>query len=203
MLAVTARVLGHNGVDGREHAADAEARDESPDQKMHDAGRYFLEQAKGERRSVQALSHDARFRRGHEHADTHDDETAERRRSPTELIGDAAEKDRADRHADELHRQNDAEQPPLDPVLGAHARRGQRNGDDIEPIERVQHNRQDDDNNLQCTHRRDTDELQWILVVHSLRFPPRRPVPAALTREPSTFLCSGIRPDADQTLLRG
>ena len=44
----------------------------------------------------------------------HDRQASQDRRTPPDFVGDAAEDDRADRHANELHRQHDAERGPVD-----------------------------------------------------------------------------------------
>ena len=140
MAAAGIRELSGHGVDRGEHPANAQARHDSP-------GRQIAEPAD---------------RRGHEHADGHDAQTAENGRAASDAIGDPAERDRANRHANQLHRQHDAEGGAVDAPLLGNARRREADRQHVEAVEGVQGHRDRHDEHLQTTHRRVGDHVSWI-----------------------------------------
>ena len=76
---------GH-GVDRRQHAADAQSREDAPQ------GQVVY--AAGVRR--------------HDHPESHDRQTPEQGAAPSDPVGDAAQQDRADSHAHQFHGQDDS-----------------------------------------------------------------------------------------------
>ena len=82
----------------------------------------------------------------------HHREASEDRRATTDLVGDAAEHDRADGHADQLHRQNDAERGAVDAPFRGDAGRREADREDVETVEGVQGDRDADHEHLQPAH---------------------------------------------------
>ena len=136
------RELHRDGVDRRQHSADTEPRDDAP-----------------RRQAGQPAG-----RGGHHHACGHDGEASENRRPPSDPIGHAAQHRRADGHADELHRQHDAERATVDAPFGGDPRRGEADREHVEPVEGVQGNGDGDDQHLLCGHRRVGERVPRIGV---------------------------------------
>ena len=134
-------------------------------------------------RRHETAEHAAR-RRDHEHAGRHHDEAAEHRRPAADLVRDAAEEDRAERHADELHRQHEAERARLQPPLGPDPGRSEADGKHVEAIERVQTDGDRHDEHLHRGHRRLGDYVSRIS--YSLAV-PRRCLLQLVERERSIF----------------
>ena len=128
--------FGCDGVDGRQHAADAEPGDDAP-----------------RRQHRQAVARRLVDRRDHDHADRHQDETAEHQWPPTDLVGDTAEENRADGHADQLGDQHESQNPAVDAPLLHDAGRRIADGQDIEAVEAVQADGDSDDDDLHPGHR--------------------------------------------------
>ena len=136
------REFHRDGVDRRQHPADAQPGDDAP---CRQAG-----QPAG--------------RGGHHHARGHDGEASENRRPPSDPIGNTAQHRRADGHADELHRQHDAERATVDAPFGSDARRGEADREHVEPIEGVQGDGDGDNQHLLCGHRRVGERVPRIRV---------------------------------------
>ena len=94
------RELRRHGVGGREHAANAKAGEHAPRRQTDETGR----------------------RRRQKHSDHHHRQTPQHRRPAADAVGHAAEHRRSDRHAEQLHRQHDAERRAIDVPLGGDAR---------------------------------------------------------------------------------
>ena len=103
-------------IDRGQHAATAEARDEAVDRHLFHTGRPPRE----------------------EHAARHHDEAAEDRSTPADAVGDVAERDRPQGHADELHREHDAERTAIDAPFFRNAGRGEADREHIEAVERIE-----------------------------------------------------------------
>ena len=101
-------------------------------------------------------------------------------RAAADRVGDAAEQDRADRHADELHRQHDAERGAVDAPLRGDARRGEADRQHVEAVERVQGDRDAHDEHLQGAHRRVAEHVAWISSVHGSEAYDKRGRPYSL-----------------------
>ena len=123
--------FGGDGVDRGQHAADSQSGDDPPDRQIDDAAN----------------------RRRHQHADGHDHEAAQNRRPTADPVGDAAEQDRADGHADQLHRQHDPKRAWLEPPLPLDAGRRKADRQHVEPVEGVERNGDRHDRHLQSAHR--------------------------------------------------
>ena len=70
-----------------------------------------------------------------------------------DLVGHAAEDDRAEAHADQLGREDDAELGARDAPFLGDARRGEGARQHVEPVERVEEDHQHDDDPLPRAHR--------------------------------------------------
>ena len=99
---------------------------------------------------------------GHEHADRHDDETRQNRRAPADAIRKSSEQQRAETHADELHRQDDSQGRRCNAPVRGNAGRGETDRENVEAIERVEAKRHRDDMSLQPCHRRRVNDFPWV-----------------------------------------
>ena len=91
---------------------------------------------------------------GGEHARRHHRKAAEDDGPPAEAVGKVADQHRSHRHAEQLHRQHDAERGAVDIPFVGDPRRGKTDRQHVEAIERVQRDAERDDHDLQGTHRR-------------------------------------------------
>ena len=107
VAALRVRELRGHRVDSGEHAADAEAGDHPPGREVAEPVVELVVEQGGDRRHEPA-EHAGRLR-DHEHAGRHDDEAPQDRRPPANLVREAAEENRAERHAQELRGQHEAE----------------------------------------------------------------------------------------------
>ena len=138
------RVFGRNGGCGREDAADADARRETIDRQQRNP----------------------RCGRRQRHTEADDDETEQDRGSTADPIRDVAHDQRADAHADEFHRQDEAERRPVDAPLCSDAGRSKTDRQDIEAVDGQQQDAQGDGDDLQPSHRCLSEYGAWVPLHH-------------------------------------
>jgi len=123
--------LRHQGIGAGQHAADPQPGDEPDDREVHHRT----------------------GRRRHGHAARHDDEAGQHRRPPSDPVGQVAQRHRAHRHADQFHRQHQAEGGPVDPPFRGDARRGEADRQHVEPVKRIEQHAKRHCRDLQGSHR--------------------------------------------------
>ena len=105
-----------------------------------------------------------------------DDEAAQDRRPPADLVGEAAQEHRAERHAQELRREHEAERRAVDVPFRGDAGRREADGENVEPVERVEADRDRYDGHLQRGHRLLGNDVARIVAAHRCPSPERNAV---------------------------
>ncbi len=90
---------------------------------------------------------------------------------------------RSDHHADQFHRQHDAEGGAVNAPFAGNAGRGKADREHVEAVERAQRDGDGDDGDLRWPHRVRRQQLSWILLRHKTA--PTRPRDTGLGAEGS------------------